>query len=138
MQGVLPSLFIAASKVPRIMSSLCKAPHGQLLHECMLSKDFHIKTSEIQFLEFSLAPKRVLRARVGLLDLPIILQIAPFPKSCRIHPFFEDDSHLQQLLPFLNVFLITDSLLILQYSERNPALDSVFLSTPFSYHHLEK
>lgn len=112
MQGVLSGLFTATSQVLRTVPALYKAPHGYLLNECTLSKDLHIRVSEIQFfLELSLqlpCSHRVVRTRVDLLDLSFILQILPSPKSCRIHPFFEDDEgHLQLLLPFLSFSLPT-------------------------------
>lgn len=91
MQGVLSSLFTAVSQVSGIVPGLYEAPCGYLLN------DLHMR-SETQFLEYSLQLPcfhKIARARMGLLDLSVILQIAPFPKSCRIHPFFEDKTHLQ-------------------------------------------
>lgn len=136
MQGVLSGLFTAASQVLRTVSGLYKVPH-----ECTLSKDLHIRVPEIQFFpELSLqlpCSQRVVRARVDLLYLSIILQILPFPKSCRIHPFFEDDEgDLQLLLPFRSFSLPAPCSCPTPMKKSSSWL--VFLSTPFSHHHLEE
>lgn len=85
--------FTTVSWVPSIVPGLYWVPQGYLLNECILFKDFTVwKLVPFAVLPIVLLLLQWTESQGGPVGCPYhLLQMASFPKSCRIHPLFEED-----------------------------------------------